>query len=239
MMGMGARYRIGLILPSVNITLEPQYYELGLPDISFHAARVLLGPTTPEALIKMTEGLEDACYLIAGIHPDVVAYACTSGTFIKGLEWERNLVKKIEKIVGCPAITTSSAMIEALKVLKISSVALATPYIDSVNVEEKKFLEENGLRVPIFKGLQIIEAEPLRTQTPEAIYQLTAGLDNDKVNGFFISCTNLRSMEIIEKLETDLGKPVTSSTQATLWRILHSINYRQRIAGYGRLLRLI
>ena len=238
-MALGARYRIGLILPSANITMEPQFYEIGLRDISFHASRVPLGLTTPEALLKMTEGLDDACRLIADVNPDVVAYACTSGTFIKGLDWERSLVKRIEKIVGCPAITTSSAMVGALTTLGVTSVAVATPYIDSVNREEKKFLEENGLRVPVIKGLQIIEAEPLRTTTSETIYELTAGLNSTEVDGFFISCTNLRSMEVIERLEEDLGKPVTSSTQATLWAVLRKIHYPDKISGYGRLLRFI
>jgi maleate isomerase len=129
-------------------------------------------------------------------------------------------------------------MVEAMKTLGISSVAVATPYIDSVNVEEKKFIEANGLRVPVIKGMQIIDAEPLRTQTPEAICKLTASLDRDDVDGFFISCTNFRSMEVIERLEKDLGKPVTSSTQATLWGLLRRIDYRGRINGCGRLLRL-
>lgn len=78
------RRRVGLIVPSVNAVIEPDFAAVGLSGISFHATRVMLRETTPEGLRAMNVGVEAAAELIASVTPDVVAFACTSGTFIDG-----------------------------------------------------------------------------------------------------------------------------------------------------------
>ena len=225
-----------MILPSVNVYLEPEINKIAPDKYSFHATRVLLTQTTPEALVKMEEDLEHACHLIASVFPEAVAYACTSGSFIKGLAWDQEITKKIEKIVGCPAVTTSSAMLGALKEVGITSVAVATPYIDRINNEEKKFLEDNGFKVSAIKGLQITDAEILHSQTPDTIYDLTTSMDSDEVDGFFISCTDFRGLEVVEWIEKKFKKPVVTSSQATIWALMKLVGYKGSITGYGRLL---
>jgi maleate isomerase len=42
---------------------------------------------------------------------------------------------------------------------------------------------------------------------------------------------------VLDPLEQDLGKPVVSSVQASLWRALRLAGVRQPIDGFGRLLR--
>jgi len=184
----------------------------------------------------MEEDLEYACRLISSVFPEAVAYACTSGSFIKGLSWDQQIMKKIESLVGCPAVTTSSAMLQALKEMKINNLAVATPYIDRINEEEKKFFQNNGFHVPVIKGLQITDAEILHAQTPDTIYEMVIGLDGDNVDGFFISCTDFRAMEVIDLVEKKTGKPVVTSSQATLWALLKLVNYKGSISGYGKLL---
>lgn len=56
------------------------------------------------------------------------------------------------------------------------------------------------------------------------------------VNGVFISCTNFRTLKVLDRLEADLGKPVVSSNQATLWAVLRMLRIGLRISGYGILL---
>ena len=230
------RIRIGLILPSVNVFIEPELNRIAPKNFTFHATRVLLTETTPEALIQMESDLDYACRLTASIVPEAVAYACTSGSFIKGLEWDKQIIEKIEQLVGCPAITTSSVMIRALKALSIKSVAVATPYIDRVNEKEKKFLENNGFNVPAIRGLQITDAEILHAQTADTIYEMVVSMDSKEVDGFFISCTDFRGLEVVDRLEKKLKKPVVTSNQATLWGLFKIVNYKEKIKGYGRLL---
>ncbi|MEL7565993.1 MAG: hypothetical protein AAGU27_14045 [Dehalobacterium sp.] len=229
--------RVGLILPSVNVMMEPEFNRIVPRHINFYAVRVLLTETTPEALVEMEKDLERQALLISSVKPIAVAYACTSGSFIQGVEWDEEIKKKIQSITGCPAVTTSSAMLQAIKALGISKLGVVTPYIDRINVEEKKFFETNGIEVTDIKGLQITDAEILHSQTPETFCEMIRKMDCPEINGFFISCTDVRGLEIVEQLEEELGKPVTTSSQATLWAILKMIDHHEPINGYGKLLR--
>ncbi len=62
-------------------------------------------------------------------------------------------------------------------------------------------------------------------------------VDRPEAQAVFISCSNLRTLDIIEKLERDLGKPVITSNQASLWGMLRLIGDRRAIPGAGRLFR--
>jgi len=227
--------KVGLILPSVNCIIEPEFYAVAPSGISFHITRVLLTETTPEALIRMEEDLDQAAKLLETVNPTVVAYACTSGSFVKGLGWDRLIIEKIRSIVGCPVMTTSTAMAEALRVLGIRRVGLATPYLDIVNEREVEFLRRSGFEVVNCKGLGL-SGRAIREQPPERVYELANNVDTPEAEGLFISCTDFRAMEVIDVLESELGKPVLSSNQVTLWALLKILNHPERVKGYGRLL---
>jgi maleate isomerase len=227
--------KIGLILPSVNCIIEPEFYAIAPRGFSFHSTRVLLTETTPEALIRMEEDLDQAARLIETINPHAVVYACTSGSFVKGLGWDRLIVDRLQSIVGCPAITTSTAMVEALRVLGIRKVALATPYLDVVNEREEEFLKKSGFEVVCCKGLGL-SGRAIREQPPEKVYELAKSVNLAEADGLFISCTDFRAVEVIDFLETELKKPVLSSNQVTLWALLKILNYRDPVRGVGRLL---
>jgi maleate cis-trans isomerase len=227
--------KVGLILPSVNCIIEPEFYQIAPKGISFHATRVFLAETTPAALIKMEEDLDAATRLMATVNPDAVIYACTSGSFIKGLGWDREIIAKIEAAVGCPATTPSTAMIQALQVLGIQRVAVATPYLDVVNKREEEFLVQNGFEVVACRGLGL-SGPAVREATPETVVELVRSVDRPEADGIFVSCTDFRAMEVIDLLEQELGKPVTSSNQVSLWALLKILDHPERVLGYGRLL---
>ena len=93
-------------------------------------------------------------------------------------------------------------------------------------------------------GLEILEIKGFGTVTvrseimPENTYRLAREIDTPKAEGIFISCTNLRTIEIIETLEQDVKKPVISSNQATFWKLMRLAGVGSPIKGYGRLLTL-
>ena len=107
--------RAGLIVPSVNTTIEPEFAKLGPPGLSFHAARIGLTDTTVAGLERMNRDLDDAVRLVAATSPDALVYACTSGSFFAGREGMSALTEKIAREVQCPIITTSDAAIAALE----------------------------------------------------------------------------------------------------------------------------
>lgn len=227
--------RVGVILPSVNTTLEPEYAWLAPAGLSFHVARVMLRETTPQGLRTMNEGVAAAADLIASVTPDVVAYACTSGSFVDGRDALARQLSDIRSRVACPVVATSQAMVEALRELGIERVALATPYLDSVNVAERAFLAAHGFEVISMRGLGL-SGKAIREVPPARVADLVRMVDSSDAQAIFVSCTDFRALEVVDALERELGKPVLTSNQVTLWGILNALRRAQPIAGFGQLL---
>ena len=229
--------RVGLILPSVNIHMEPEFNSVAeLSDVNFYATRVYLNNTTEETLVEMEEGLAGAAELIGTVWPEAVIYACTSGSFIKGSEWDEQIMKKIEEICHCPAVTASRAMLNAIRHMGVHHLTLVTPYTDDINEREKDFLVKNGVGVASVRGMQIIPAEPLRTWAPDSIKALVREAMTPETDGVFISCTNVEGFDIATELEAELGVPVITSNTACLWALLGMLKLDRPISGHGKLL---
>ncbi|OZI26296.1 hypothetical protein CAL26_02890 [Bordetella genomosp. 9] len=227
--------RVGLIVPSVNAVIEPDYARLGLPGLTFHATRVMLRETTPEGLRAMNAGVAQAAELIASVTPDVVAYACTSGSFIDGEAALASQLESLEAIAGCPVVATSRCIVESLQALGIERVALATPYLDSVNEAELAFLQSHGFDVVGVEGLGL-SGKAIREVAPDAVAELIRRADRPAAQAVFVSCTDFRALEVAGRMEAELGKPVLTSNQVTLWGILKSLKLRLPVAGHGDLL---
>jgi arylmalonate decarboxylase len=145
---------------------------------------------------------------------------------------------RIEKSCGKPAVPTSSAFVDGLRALGVNSVAVGSPYVDLVNERLRTFLETNGFIVPSFEALHTKTAFENGNHQPGTIKKLAHDADSASADAVFLPCTNFPSASVIEELEQELGKPVVSANQATLWQILRAAGIDAPIDGYGELLRL-
>jgi len=232
----GWRGRIGLIIPSSNTTMEPELYRIAPPGVSIHISRIPLKDVTRDSLLEMERHTLKAAMELSDANVDLVLYGCTSGSLIGGPGFDRMISSKISETIKRPAVTTATAVIEALETIGAKRIVVATPYIDEVNEEERRFLESHGIRVMRIMGLGIKNNLDIGRVTPEEVYRFARSLYSEGADALFISCTNLRTIEIIEPLERDLGIPVVTSNQASLWSALRRLGVRDRIHGYGRLL---
>jgi maleate isomerase len=71
---------------------------------------------------------------------------------------------------------------------------------------------------------------------PSTAYKLAKSVDTGDADGIFISCTNFRTIEIIEALEENTGKPVVTSNQASMAMALKVMGIKEKIGGFGALL---
>lgn len=232
----GWRARIGLIIPSSNTVMEPEFNKMAPEGVSIHAARMHFREVTPESLIKMEKYAEQAIKDLADAEVDVIIYGCTSGSLIKGKGYDIELGRKIKEISGIPGVTTSTAVIEALKFFKMDKISVATPYPEDVNRKEKEFLEGNKIKVLKIKGLGFLRNIDNGRQDPSVAYRLARKVYLPEADGVFISCTNFRTIEIIEPLERDFKKPVITSNQASFWAALKKVRISEPINYYGKLL---
>ena len=103
----GAR-RIGLLVPSSNTTVEPEFYRALPPHISLHVARLPLTQITPESILAMVADLETQSARLASADVDLIVLGATAPSFLKGLGYDREIAQRIEKSTGKRATTTST-----------------------------------------------------------------------------------------------------------------------------------
>lgn len=232
------RKKIGLVVPSSNTSTEPDFYRVMPENVSLHSHRIWLEDTTLEDLDTMNRDAETAAKYVGTADVDVIAYACTSGSFLGGPGYDQNLLTTLTKSSGgTPAIGTSPAMIEALKTLGIKRVSVVTPYLDVINERLREFLQGNGFEVLSIAGQQIVPNTEIGDQTPETILAFAKDNLDPSADGYFLSCTNWRAFEVVEQLERESGKPVVTSNQATIWAAFRALGLNDSIADFGGLLR--
>lgn len=233
----GWRARLGIMVPSVNTVMEPELSHMAPEGVSVHAARLLAaGAFGPDSLIAMAAYTEKAAEEL-GHTVDAIAYGCTSGSFVKGAGWDEELVARIERVTQKPATTTSTAVVRALRALGLRTIAVATPYTREVNDCLADFFQQQDFGVLTVRGLEVTARGGQGVFFPSTAYRLAKEVDDPKADGILISCTNFRTIEIIELLEADLGKPVVTSNQATFWELLRLTRVSAEVPGYGLLLR--
>jgi len=233
----GWRARLGLIIPSNNTVIEPELIQ-ALPDgVTIHGHRVGI-PLDKREVEYMDVMRADAIENIFKLGPvDCVAYCCLTTSFYKGLGWDKELLREMEKKFRKPVTTAATAMVNALNASNIESVAIATPFRAEVNDKLVEFLKGNGFEVVGMKALDPAPNSKEVVQLPTTVaYRLAKRAVETNSDGVFICATDLPAMGVIDVLEKDLGKPVISTNQAILWEMLRLIELKGLIKGFGSLL---
>lgn len=213
--------RLGVIVPSSNTTVETEFSSiLQGSNITLHTARMPLNNVTVKELAVMEKQAITAAKQLKDAQVDAVVYACTSGSMLNGLGHDITIAEKLTKTAKCPAIVTTTAVIDALEQLQAQRIALATPYIAEINKREVDFLKAFGFGVVKTASLNLKENLKIGRLTPNDAAALAKTVDTLSADAVFISCTNFRTFEAIPELEEQLQKPVISSNSATLWAAL-------------------
>lgn len=232
--------RIGVIGPSGNQALELELPPHMPKGWRVHHTRVGLtgnGPLTAEFLRAMGEQALDAAGHVMETRPAAILFGCTSGSFIDGPGSEAAIADRITAEYDVPAVTTATAVIEALKHFGAQSVFMITPYPDAINAVEVAYLEHYGFTLTGWDSFRCEDRKKIgEIDSEDTIRMVEANAEAvAKADAIFLSCTNLLSFDIIERLEERFGKPVTSSNHASLWAVLNRAGAPLDGAGVGRL----
>ena len=219
----GKSGRIGLLVPSVNTVVEPEFNRLLSEDIGVYAARLRNSRADCEDSRAMLQHVERAADELGSAQADLIAFACTASSFVAGDAGETQLRQRIERAGRTRALTTSGAVAAALHVLQVRRLVVATPYPDELNALEKHYLEAAGFEVLEISGMGIVEAFEIGTLTPQQTAAFARDAWRPGAEALFISCTNLRSIEVLQELAAEFGKPVFSSNSATCWACLRAL----------------
>jgi maleate isomerase len=231
---MNAEIRIGLIIPSGNRLTEPQFHTYAPPSVGIHVTRLRMTGQHRKAPSELKASLAEAAAALADTKPGLIVFHCTANSMENGLAGEADLVETIQTASGCQTITTAQAIREAFNHFGIQKLVLISPYVKETNAHEIKYLAEAGYTVLHDVGLGL-QSDGYGAITPEGWIRIAKENIRADADGYFLSCTNTRMIEAIEKLEQDLGKPVVNSNQATLWLCLKKLGVPHANKTLGRL----
>lgn len=227
---------IGVITPSGNIALELELPRLGKDRVRWHFTRVENYRDTEDELAAMAHRAPEAARLLGHATVAGIVFACTGGSLLRGRDYDLSLVAAIEGAAAVPAITTSSAILLALRALEAKSVALFTPYHRWLTDRAATYLEQEGIRVDLRRSLEVPDARHIGHVSGQHLLDWIGTTPLDKgTDAVVISCTALHTFDVIEPLEEVLQRPVVTSNQATAWGACQLVLPPPSFEGPGRL----
>jgi maleate isomerase len=233
----GWRARIGLVIPTNNTVIEPEFGILAPSGVSAHAARIMAGGMTPEGISRMVENSHRAVKELQAGDMSVIAYACLATSLVKGVEWTTEFEHSVRDGTGRPATTAASATVAALHALKVSRVALATPYPDRFNALLTPLFGAADIEIVSLRSVKVADSLEVCRLPHSITYRLARESDVDRAEAVCVLATDIRTIDVLEALERDLGKPALSTNQALMWRSLALAGVNTEIGGFGSLLR--
>jgi maleate isomerase len=233
----GERLRLGVVVPSGNTIAEPQLARMLPAGVAPFVTRLPLRGTSERELLGMVEGLTDAVRLLTDARVDLVVFHCTAvSTYSRSLE--AVIAEKMRNGSGTPTMTTADSLREAFRALGADKLVLLSPYLPAPHQREIEFVTSHGAIVLADAALGIDTNTEMAALTPEELFDFVVRHRHPDADAYFLSCTALRSAEIIEALEAELGRPVVTSNQAMAWSALRRGGIADPVPGFGTLLRL-
>ncbi|MDK3072612.1 Asp/Glu racemase [Sedimentitalea sp. JM2-8] len=231
------RPNIGLIVLQADHRIEQDFRRLIPLSSNLHVSRVPSGAeVTPETLSRMENDLPRAAALLPPSVPfDAIGYACTSGAAQIGPARVADLVRSQARVkaVSDPV----SALIAACAALGLKRLGLLSPYVESVSERLRQVLAGQGISTPVFGSFdQADEATVARISATSLLNGVNRLARKGGIDGVFLSCTNLDTLDIIATLETETGLPVLSSNLVLAWHLNRLSGGRHFPRQPGRLL---
>src|SRR5712691_7323460 len=241
------RHRVGLVVPSSNVTVETELPALlgrhPFADFSFHATRMRMHTVSAAQLAAMNAQRERCVMEIADAVPDVILYACLLAVMVGGPGEHGRVESDIARqlaAVGSPALVRSSAgaLVEALRAIGAEQIAIVTPYMRPLAEQVVAYLESEGFKVGDWRALEVAGNAEVGCIPGDRVLEAARSLDLASVDALVISaCVQMPSLDLVEAAEREFGIPVLSAATAGAYSVLRSLDLPIAIPGAGILLR--
>ena len=205
---------IGMIVLKADESLEDDLRRLLTLQIRCHVTRLESpGTITEQSLMELAAHIaESAAFLPSASRLACVAFACTSASCVIGSDRVSALIRE-----GCKAETATNPLLGSVascRGLSVTRLGLVTPYVHEVNsVMIEQFLRVGGVAVTCLVSFEEDEDAKVARIDPKSIYRAAVDLaaqNKGKFDALFLSCTNLRTLDIINRIEEETGLPCLS-----------------------------
>lgn len=240
--------RIGMIVPSSNVTMEREVpallraRESVAPErFSFHASRVRMKSVTPEELAAMNAQAGRACGELADAKVDLVAYACLVAVMAEGRGAHCDAEARLGAALSAegssaPVVTSAGALVTTLRDIGASRIAVLAPYAPALTDKVCDYIGGEGIEVRDVRSLSVTDNTAVGRLDPKNLLPLAEALDRDVDAVVLSACVQMPSLASIEPAERALGRPVLSAATATVFQSLRRLGLRTIAPGGGHLL---
>ena len=242
---LGYRMKFGVVAPSTNTSVQPEYDALRPHGVTNHFSRCLIPDTRvtdDKSFLVMMDNIrasiEPAIRSVMTCSPDHVILGMSSETFWDGVKGQRALARRVGRAAGGLGVTMGSdACRAALRAYgrNIKRLGIITPYMPVGDRQVYRFFTDCGFKVVNLLGLKCDSpmkiAHVSRQQLRDAVNQVNRG----KVDAIVQVGTNLAMAEVAAMAEFWLDKPVMAINTATYWYALRQNGIKDRFPGWGSL----
>jgi maleate isomerase len=214
-------YRVGLIVPSSNTTMETEIpallrrrEEVAPERFTFHSARMRMREVTAEELRAMDDASVECAVHLSDARCDVLAYACLVAIMAREERYHEVAEERLAKAAAdngaaAPVVSSAGALVEALHALGARRTALVTPYAKPLTQAVADYIVDCGVEVCDTVSLEVTDNVAVAQLDPENLPEIARGLRLDGVDAVVLSaCVQMPSLAVIQRAEEELGLPV-------------------------------
>jgi maleate isomerase len=241
---LGPRMKFGVLGPSTNTVVQPDFDDLRPHGVTNHYSRILVpnrkavsNETFMEGAWEISDNTIEAVRGVLTCEPNYLVMGMSAVTFFGGAEGGRKWREGVEEVSGLKVTTGADAVAAALKAYGgIKKVAFFSPYYPAANAEVSKFLSDYGYETVRDVPLQCPSWIFIAEVTPDNVRDTFKKLDGDDVDAIIQVGTNLSAIRLAAAAEWWLDKPVIAINTATYWHALRANGINDKVHGFGRLM---
>lgn len=220
------RHRTGIgVVASFDFDQDRELWQWVPGDVTLFIART--DPVGDDDPVDLVSALNEPHRLdrptreVCAVGARVVVFTCTACSFVGGIAAEAALRQAMLDGGASTALTTAGAGAQALRALGVTGVAVVHPYVPEVGARLRDFLTDSGLRVVAQHGVPR-SVRQLSALSDRQVADLILAGDHADADAIFVSCTATLTYDVIAPLERELGKPIVTANQATVWAALRA-----------------
>lgn len=243
-------YRVGLIVPSSNLTMETELprmltrREEAYPEqrFIFHASRMRMQHVTREELARMNAQTERAVMELGDARPDVVASACLVAIMAQGNGYHHQAEEEIRHhlsstSLSIPVVSSAGALLTGLSAIGAKKVSVITPYMKPLTKLVVDYIEDAGIRVNASLSLEVADNLEVARLDPANLIQHARNIDTSEADALVLSaCVQMPSLPVVDQVEDELGIPVITAATSTVFSILAALGLETEVPRAGSLL---
>lgn len=238
------RKTFGVLGPSTNTIVQPDFDDLRLPGITNHYSRIVVDDATAisdesfmAGTLEISDNTLEAVRGVMTCQPDHLVMGMSAVTFYGGAEGGRQWKANIEDAAGVNLTMGSESLVAAIAAHGgIRRVAFLSPYFPVANKQVRHYLSDHGIETVRDHCLRCPSWTAISQVTERTLADVLKQLDGDDVDALLQVGTNLSMMRLAAAAELWLDKPVIAINTATYWNALRTNGIQDEIYGFGRLL---